>query len=363
MRFLFHFYDLQLRAGIQRAMCELSTALVRQGHAVRILSATRREHIAYAVDSRVEIETAENPEPQVTGVRAWPLKAFWALRQYRRLARSVRSFQPSLVVDHGTGIGLLYPFQSLCGAPFVLQRHFPAAQFPRGRLLYRLLSLLAPRKTVVVLTDSIAREMRALGFRNVAVIANPIPGEARFAPLAPEVPRRGLLLGRAGNPQKGFDLFLRALAIHPIPGWTFQIVGPGVEKDEQLRTLVRDLRIEPFVELHPATSDPYAAIRGGACLIMPSRYEGLPMVALEALSIGRPILASDVDGLRELILPGVNGLLFPAGDVKALSASLQQITSDVQQLRLMAVQAPDSVSRFRSPAIVQQWCALAEHLR
>jgi amylovoran biosynthesis glycosyltransferase AmsD len=363
MRFLFHFYDLQQRAGIQRAICELSTALVQHGHAVRILSATPRKHVAYPLDPRVEIETADNPEPQVTGPRAWPLKALWALRQYRRLSRSVRSFQPSLVIDHGTGVGLLFPFQRISGAPFVLQRHFPASQFPRGRVLYRLLSLVAPRKTVVVLTDSIALEMRSLGFRNIAVISNPIPREALPAPFVADLPRRGLLLGRAGNPQKGFDLFLRALAVHPIPGWTFQIVGPGVDKDELLHTLVRDLHLEPFVELRPATSDPYAAIRACACLIMPSRYEGLPMVALEALSIGRPILAFSVDGLRELILPGVNGLLSPAGDVEALSASLRQITSDAQQLRHMAVQAPDSVSQFRSPAIVQQWCTLAERLR
>jgi glycosyltransferase involved in cell wall biosynthesis len=362
MKFLFHFYDLRMHAGIQRAVSELSNALVEQGHSVTIVSDTARQETAFALDPRIQIVQIPNPQPTGGGLRVWLVKLAGVFRQFTRLRDQIRLAQPDLVVDHGTAIGLLYPFATLGGRPFLLQRHFAVASFPRGAFLYRLLSLFAGRKTVVALTETIADELRAHGYKHVTVIPNPIPSYAQPCPLKANSRRIGLLIGRAGNPQKGFDVFLNALAIRPIPGWQFRIVGPGVDEDPLLAELVRRHCLQDHVKLLAATPDPNSEIVECSCLIMPSRYEGLPMVALEALAIGRPVIGSDVDGLRDLIVPGVNGVLFPTEDPQRLSDTLASFCEKPELADRMAREAPQSVRRFSPEAIAREWLSLAERV-
>ncbi len=362
VRFLFHFYDLEQRAGIQRAICELSNALVEKNHEVAVASATQHASMAYHLDPRVQLLLTPYPEYKHSGIRAWPFKAAWALRQtsvIRALARQVR---PDIIVDHGTALGLLYPFGTLDGIPFVLQRHFPGRSFPCGGLLYRLLSMVCLSKVVVVLTDGIAHEMRSLGFRHIIVIPNVIPVEAKPASWPETEPRIGLLLGRAASPQKGFDLFLRALAQSQPPGWRFVIAGPGVESHPQLLELVSRHKLSSCVSLLPATNDPYALIRQSSLLIAPSRYEALPMVVLEALSIGRPVLASDAEGLREVVIPKLNGEIVPAGDVDKLSAALMHLCGNPGFLYQLAASAPSSIARYHRKEVVRAWIELAMRL-
>lgn len=359
MRFLFHFYDLEQRAGIQRAICTLSNALVEQGHQVLIAAHSERSRVAFPLDDRVALAPLPYPEYQKSGLAAWPVKAGWAVRQFRVLTDLIHSFKPSLVVDHGTALGLLYPFATLAGVPFVLQRHFAVSSFPHGKVLYRILGRLNASKTVVVLTRGIARDLQQFGYKHVAVIPNVVPPEATPGGPPDTNPRIGLLLGRGNNPQKGFDIFLKAIAAVDTGGWRFVIAGPHVNTDSLLAGLVRELGLRDRVSLLPATDKPYELIRRCTCLIMPSRYEGLPMVALEALSIGRPVIASDTDGLREVIHDGVNGLVFPSENVAALAQCMARVCPNPGILEDLARNAHLQGGDFDRSGIVASWCALA----
>jgi amylovoran biosynthesis glycosyltransferase AmsD len=268
--------------------------LVQHGHQVIVATHTAPDQIAYTISPEVDVVRTPYPEYASSGILAWPKKTWWAIRQAAVLTDLIQKYRPTMVVDHGTAFGLVYPFGSLRGVPLVLQRHFPVRSFPRGKLLYRLLSLICCSKTTVVLTEAIADDMRALGYRKVRVIPNMIPAEANPAAYSRAVPKTGLLMGRGRTPQKGFDVFLEALArTRESDGWRFAIIGPGIESDPTLLELINRHHLACRVALLPATSDPYEHIRNSACLIVPSRYEGLPMVALEALRIGRPVIASD----------------------------------------------------------------------
>ncbi len=165
MRFLFHFYDLQHKAGIQRAICELSNALVADGNEVFIVSATGRSRIAYALDERVFVIEIDHPEPSSSGIAAWPSKVAWAVRQWFHVSRIARELKPSLLVDHGTSLGLLYPFRTLSGVPFVLERHFAVKSFPNGRVIHRVLSYVNSSRAIVVVAECIASELRSYGHR------------------------------------------------------------------------------------------------------------------------------------------------------------------------------------------------------
>ena len=142
------------------------------------------------------------------------------------------------------------------------------------------------------------------------------------------IPQNGFLAalcGRIEFKQKGHDVLLRALAerISEFSDWTFLIVGDGPDK-RQLEVMIDKLGIGHNVKLAPwqrSMSLIYSAID---MLVVPSKYEGMPVTILEAMHFGLPIVASAVDAMAEL-LP--EPWLFPSGNCDALADAMLRVRS------------------------------------
>jgi glycosyltransferase involved in cell wall biosynthesis len=74
-------------------------------------------------------------------------------------------------------------------------------------------------------------------------------------------------------------------------------------------------------------------------LVLPSRSEGRPLIVLEAMAMGRPVIATDIPGTRELVQHSVTGLLYPAGDAAALAAHLLALGASGDERTRMGEQA------------------------
>jgi teichuronic acid biosynthesis glycosyltransferase TuaC len=135
--------------------------------------------------------------------------------------------------------------------------------------------------------------------------------------------REMLFVGRLG-PVKNVDILLRAVAVAgPRFAFRMTIVGDGPLR-LTLESLARDLGVADRVRF--VGEAPRAAVASfmsrSACLLLPSRSEGLPLVVIEALACGTPVIASDVGGLRELVRTATAGYLVRPGDVEELAAAL-----------------------------------------
>ena len=135
-------------------------------------------------------------------------------------------------------------------------------------------------------------------------------------------------------PLKGLDVLLKALAgINSQASWTLTVVGDGPEKD-YLKSLATDLGINTNIHFLGSISP------GGIpqlmndhhILILPSYREGRPNVVLEAMAAALPILATDIEGTRELIQHGQTGWLVPPGNVDALSGALDDLIGGKRNL-------------------------------
>jgi len=156
---------------------------------------------------------------------------------------------------------------------------------------------------------------------------------------------RLLAVGRL-QPQKGFDVLLKALArVRAACPWQLVLVGDGPERFP-LQDLARTLGIEHAVQWIGSVSNPFPYYRWADLVIVPSRFEGFPNVALEAMSCARTVICSDCrTGPKELTENGQFGVLVPTDDVGSLAGAIIEWGCDDEGRKLMGKRASDHVRR------------------
>lgn len=158
--------------------------------------------------------------------------------------------------------------------------------------------------------------------------------------------RVALFLGRLDVRQKGIDTLLAAMRRHAdrLAGWTFVIIGAGegAAACEELRHQLHG-RVE--IRCVPWTERPQEALAAADLLLMPSRWEGVPLVMLEAMGHGLPILASDIDVFRDY-LPAANRIDFATADLAgAMTRAIEPERVDLYRLLARKRLAESSLAR------------------
>jgi glycosyltransferase involved in cell wall biosynthesis len=185
---------------------------------------------------------------------------------------------------------------------------------------------------VMVNSRAVAAELaeRRLPIRALNVVPNGVD-LGRFSAAAP-VPRSGtiLLVGRLVA-QKGVDVALRALVavLGRCPQARLVVAGDG-DQALYLRRTARFLGIASHVGFVGwQTGDALVALyRQANVVVVPSRYEPFGLVALEAMACGRPVIASQVGGLTEVVVDAGTGYLVPPGDDLRLAQRVAQLLLD-----------------------------------
>ena len=171
-------------------------------------------------------------------------------------------------------------------------------------------------------------------------------------------------VGRLETGQKGQDLLLQVLSF---PRWRerkvqVSLVGGGAN-ERGLRRSADSLKLTNvgfigFVEDIEGLWGKHHA------LVLPSRYEGMPLVLVEAMLCGRPAIITDVAGARELVRDGVNGFLAKAPTVELLDEAMNRAWENRHRLKEMGEQAAIDVRKFVSPDptedFVRELCALVD---
>lgn len=152
----------------------------------------------------------------------------------------------------------------------------------------------------------------------------------RFAEPAP-LPTAGLHLVAIGRlaEQKGFSLLIEAMALAAalLPDMHLTVVGDGPLRETLVaQTAALGLQTHITFAGWQDEAGVRAALGAATALILPSFAEGLPVVVMEAMAAGRPIIATSIAGVPELVTPDV-GWLVPAGDAQALAAAIATLAS------------------------------------
>ena len=289
--------------GVGRHVRSLADGLTALGAAVRVAGPRVTQEV-FGFPSYDVVEIGERPDPR---------RDLAAVRRLRKLAAS-----SDLVHAHGFRAGALAP----SSGPLVVSWH---NALQSGALLGRLVQRhVARRATVTTVASADLLEVaRRAGAPDVRLLEVAAPA---LAPTGVD-PALGhplvLAVGRL-HPQKGYDLLLQALPL--LGDATVAVAGEGPLAAE-LRAAAPQVR---WLGRRDDVADLYAA---ADVVVLPSVWEARSLTAQEALRAGRPLVATDVGGLRELV--GDGAVLVPAGDAHALGTAVRRLLDDPAEAALL----------------------------
>jgi len=165
------------------------------------------------------------------------------------------------------------------------------------------------------------------------------------------------LIGSVGRltKQKGFDILIQALARLGDPTVELLLVGRG-EEEEKLRAQAFALGLGKRVHWGGYRQDIAQILRILDVYVQPSRFEGMPNALMEAMAAGRPVIASSVDGILDLIDDGMHGLLVPPEDGPALAEAIEALKNHPARASEMAEAAKKRiVIQFGMARMLDQW--------
>lgn len=352
--------------GMERVLANKANYWVAHGHEVTIVTTDQcGEPPFFPLDNRVKcIDLAINYEEN-NGKGIWNKLFHYPFKQYRHrklLAEVLKKEAPDCTVSmFCNDASFLYKIKA--GGDKFLEVHF--SRFKRlqygRRGIWRLadtyrswldMRCIRHYKKFVVLTeeDSVLWGKPA----NIAVIPN--ASGFQTDNVSSLNSKNVLAVGRLTH-QKGFERLIEAWALiqYKYPEWRLTIVGDGEDRDKLQQQIV-GLGIEGSVNLQPPTQDIESLYMNASFVAMSSRYEGLPMILIEAQCFGLPIVSFDCQcGPKDIVNDGIDGLLVPEGDVEGLAESMSRLMSDDELLKQMGKAAKVSSQRFEEQVIMEHW--------
>jgi GalNAc-alpha-(1->4)-GalNAc-alpha-(1->3)-diNAcBac-PP-undecaprenol alpha-1,4-N-acetyl-D-galactosaminyltransferase len=279
----------------------------------------------------------------------------------RGLRGAVASLAPDVVISFLDKVNVLTIFSCIgLKVPVVVSERVHPVHYDIGRIWSLLRRLAYARVDALVVQSESMRSWAetVVPVDRTHVIPNPVGDELSNSVGGVQSPRKPIVLavGRL-VPQKGFDLLIRAFheVVQRHPEWSLVIVGQG-PKQAELKQLATALLPQGSVSFAGSVKDPGDYYRTAGLFVLPSRFEGFPNALLEAMAVGCAVIATDSPGgMSEIVRHGVDGLLVPPEDVRALAREMDRLMSDGDERSRLGARAVDVVSRFAVDRILALW--------
>lgn len=323
--------------GIRRHVAHLCERLEERGWGVTVAAPAGVLDGMRPLDHVVEVPRAE-------------ASAVVSLPAFRRARRALQGLADDVGLIHAHGLKAGWLGASLRRSPpLVVTLHnlvLPGSAGVATGALRALETGLPGRadRTIVVSAEMARRFTGARGAGRMRVVA---PASVSGAPTRTVGETRAGLGVEPGqplavcvarlHPQKGLDVLLRAAAAlrRRLPDLRVAIVGQG-PLEAELRRQATVLALGATVIFAGPRRHAVDELAAADVVVVPSRWEGWPLVVAEALHLGRPVVASAVGGIPDMVDDGVSGVLVAPGDVLALADALEQVLADPAAAEAMA---------------------------
>lgn len=342
--------------GSDRQLLESLRALTARGHRVTVVLPHEGPLVPLVVDAGAQVRIAGFPVLRKSELAPTRLpRLLWgSLTATLRAARRLRSDRPDVLYVNTVTIPVWAAAGRLAGVPTLTHVHEAE---DGNRMVATALALPVLASRTVVANSAAAREalVRAVPrlARRTLVVHNGVAGPPdgpvdapTDAERAPGAPWHLVSVGRL-SPRKGTDVALEAVALLVAAGEDVRLSVAGTTFagyewfEDELRTRARQPDLAGRVELLGYVHPTWDLLASADVVLVPSRAEPFGNTAVEALLARRPLVASDVQGLAEVVRDGTTGLLVPPGDAHALADAVAALLHDEQRRRTLASTGED----------------------
>jgi glycosyltransferase involved in cell wall biosynthesis len=281
----------------------------------------------------------------------------------QRLAEVLAGLEPGVLVStrpslHAVALELAPPHVLTVG-----QEHLNFVTRSQNRGVFGTIERCVPHLDAFVLLTEADREDWARTLAGTGARVETIPNSLSWE-IGPPAPLEEKVVVAAGRfeARKGFARLVEAYA--PLaaerPDWQLHLYGLGEERD-RLAGLIDSLGVGEQVRLMGYTDALREVLQKSSVYAMASHFEGLPMVLLEAMSQGLPLVSMDCPrGPAEIIEDGVNGRLVADGDLDGFRQALRQVMDDDDLRRRMGAAGLQKAEAYRVDAVADRWRSLFE---
>lgn len=344
MNILLFAQSLKNSAGIERMATSLANEIVLY-HNVEIVVCGSSTNSFYVLNEKIAVHALNADFSQ----------KFKAIYEFNRI---IKKLNPDIVINVSIPMGqisipaLISQRKSI---PIIAWEHFHLHAGSLWGLFFRLISAACCLKTVVLTNDDKSKYPKFLQ-KKVECIYNFTTKSSQV--LEDKVKDNVVLAVGRLTPQKGYDLLLPiwGKVTSVINNWKLLIIGDGYMEDV-LKKMILDLGISKSVELIHSTPDIVKYYQNSKIFVMTSRFEGLPMVLLEAKLSGLPIISYDCPyGPSEIIRNDVDGYVVPMGNATEFITKLIRLMRDAGLRGNFSKQAQNDIrTRFGIQKIISQW--------
>lgn len=309
-----------------------------------------------------------------------PYQIYWTLYQKRKehkkkLTLFIKEKQPDILISTNNSEKHFIKSLSISNHTIIIRElHFCThyrlieAQTPFQKLLARIGHLFDYHWNIknldqTVLLTNEDKELHWKGKNKVSVIPNPIISQSPYPPSTTKE-KRVIAAGRLVY-QKNFSSLIKAwkqvAEIHP--DWILEIYGEGTLKIE-LESLITELNLKRHVFLKGKTPDIFKVMSNSSIYVLSSIYEGLPLVILEAMSCGLPIISYECPcGPKDIITDGKNGFLVNVNDEITLANKINYLIENEELRKQMSNIAKVTAEQYNIKNIIPIWMNLFHKLQ
>lgn len=322
--------------GTRRHLVDLCRGLAEAGVEVHLCAAAERQaSFRDELDRMAEAGVGVHELPMVRSITPGVDR-----RHYRELCALMRRLRPDIVHTHSSKAGVLGRLAAIrtrhrarVHTPHTFSFLFEAEFSAAKRRLFRTIETTLAKRTgaTVAVGSGEARTFEAYGVvpkDRIRVVRNGI--DPRPFESAVPTPRSGIgvpegaplaLVAGLLHVAKGQDLALRTLVDPRLANVHLVLAGPG-ERRAELESMARELGVSERAHFLGHREDVPGLLATCDWLVLPSRWEGLPYIVLEAMAARRPVVATRVDGATELLEGNVGGTLCEVESVDSLAEGM-----------------------------------------
>jgi len=282
-----------------------------------------------------------------------------------KIRRFIKKNKIDIIVDHRARLSvfteIVFSYFSFCNKPIIYNIHnyktetyIPGDNFILNRIF-------AKANKIVTVSKAIEKKIiNEYGFKNVQTIYNPVQMDDIDLKEIDTVDTDfnyilfyGRLLDKAKNIKLLIDAYQKSILSKS--KIKLLIMGNGKDK-EMLVEMVNKLSLSEMILFKPFVSNPFSIVKNAKFTMLTSRHEGFPMVIIESLACGTPIISVDCkSGPNEIIRNKFNGLLVENNNVKALTEAIDLFVLNQELYNYCKKNAKESIAKLDIEIISKEW--------